>query len=149
MLCCSCCNDDSDVCSTRIAYKVLAGNVLGAENRKRSLLGAKPKEYGSGVFSWWADNANDAAQIGDTFTPAGPIPNTITGCLTVCNDEPACAAVAITLSGPTANTLASSPSPCVFKRAIVTVPSASPDTYRRTLVKYRTNVPAQVKPMLT
>ncbi|WIA43769.1 hypothetical protein OEZ86_010192 [Tetradesmus obliquus] len=132
---------------TKIAYKVLAGNGLGFENRLAKTP-VNPKEAGSGVFSWFNDDK--AAEIGDTFTisPA-PSPVTIVNCLTACNDEPTCAAVVLTMTNTTSNTLATTGTPCVFKRGVLSMPSTSPGTSdttnRRTMVKYRTT-PGAVRP---
>ncbi|WIA43771.1 hypothetical protein OEZ86_010194 [Tetradesmus obliquus] len=134
----------------KIAYKVLAGNGLGSENRKRSLLGGvKRKEIGSGIFSWFDDD--EADQIGDTITTMSAA-NTVAACLQQCNDEAACAAVVLRFNVPGSATLISASNRCVFKRGIVSVPSGSSlpsDSTKRTMVRYRTEASvALVKPPL-
>lgn len=130
-------------CSTRIAYKVIAGNGLGPEGRRRSLLGgAKPKEMGSGVWSWFIDS--NTHQVGADLTISLNPALTVTDCLKACNDEPACAAVVLVFALPDVLTT------CSFKQGVVAMPQADDhpggDTGKRSMIHYRYIVPTGVKP---
>ncbi|WIA43795.1 hypothetical protein OEZ86_010215 [Tetradesmus obliquus] len=132
---------------TKVAYKVLPGNGLGDEGRKRLLLAgaAKPKESGSGVFSWFNDDR--AHQIGQTIDFVIDTP-TISNCLDWCTDEPTCAAVVFTMVSPDYTSLDTSTAkkPCDFKRGVVNVPTST-DYTKRTMVHYRTDAAvAAVRP---
>ncbi|WIA23317.1 hypothetical protein OEZ85_000084 [Tetradesmus obliquus] len=123
----------------KIAYKVLAGNGLGLENRKRSLLGgAKPKEMGSGVFSWFNDDYG--REVGVEYTPASSC-STLVCALQTCNDAQNCTAVVMEL--PSSSTTMT----YYYRQGIVTVPLVEDSTaLKRTMVRYRYDVPAGVKP---
>jgi hypothetical protein len=127
-----------------IAYKTLAGNGMGDEDRRRSLLGhAKPKEMGTGIWSWWFDP--DSGALGENMEPPLlPKPYDSTShedCLVACNDNSACAAVALTFVSNSMKQLASA-NGCVFKKGLMTLPSlASGDenSSKRSMIRYRTD----------
>ncbi|KAF6252856.1 hypothetical protein COO60DRAFT_1463476 [Scenedesmus sp. NREL 46B-D3] len=114
----------------KVAFKVLAG----AGNRRRSLLATnsstvKPKDVGSGVWSWWSD-AN-TAPIGTPLTPTSGPTNSFTACLDACNDNPTCAAV-IFVVDPLNNF-----SSCTFAKGEVTEPSGG--SAQRSMIRFRTD----------
>jgi hypothetical protein len=119
---------------------------MGDEDRRRSLLEhAKPKEMGSGIWSWWFDD--DSAALGEQMVPSLlSNPASYEDCLAACNDNSACAAVAlqfedlIPLGGgpPKLNTVDG----CVFKQGVMTLPSLATndeDSSKRSMIRYRTD----------